>query len=242
MRHCPRRLLFGSMTTDTTRARLTLLACFAVATTGCGSVAFRPSVQSVGEYKNTSKAADAAEEMPAHAADGVKVLVESLPEGMVLKDGQIVVDPARYEMLGKVSATYKDPSGVNMGLWFYGYKESEKWRTGLCAWQVPLSWVTLTMWSWLVPTYYPCRVGAGNEEERRADIVETLQRATKALGGNLVVVAGFGGVDFVTVNGRTGAVVASNSVSTLNGLGYAFKAKAHTESPTAAPAKGTAKL
>lgn len=231
------------MTTHPRTTLLLLLACFAgAATTGCGSVAFRPTVQSVGEYKNTSKAAEAAAGMEEHSADEVKVLVESLPEGMTLKDGQIVFDQERYDMLGKVSATYKDPSMVNMGLWFYGYKESEKWRTGLCSWQVPLSWVTMTMWAWLVPTYYPCRVGAGNEEERRADIVETLQRATKALGGNLVVVAGFGGIDFVTVNGRTGAVVASNSVSTLNGLGYAFKAKAAAPPPTAAPAKGTAKL
>lgn len=54
-------------------------------------------------------------------------------------------------------------------------------------------------------------------------------------------------MDFVTVNGKTGAVVASSSVSTLNGMGYAFKAKAGApskESPPAAatPAKGTTRL
>lgn len=43
------------------------------------------------------------------------MLVESLPEGMALREGQIVFDPERYDMLGKVSATYKDPSGVNIG-------------------------------------------------------------------------------------------------------------------------------
>lgn len=233
-----------NLSSATTRLALLATLSLGLATTGCGTVAFKPSVQSVGEYKNTAKAASAAEDMDPHVADDVKVLVETLPEGMALKDGQILIDHDRYEMLGKVSATYKDPGAVNMGLWFYGYKDTEKWRTGFCAWQVPLSWVTLTMWSWFVPTYYPCRVAAGNEEERRADIVETLQKATKALGGNLVVVAGFGGVDFVTVNGNTGAVVASNSVSLLNGVGYAFKAKAggSAERPTAAPAKGTTRL
>ena len=219
----------------------------ALSTTACGSVAFKPSVQSVGEYKNTSKVADVAEDMPEHSADNVKVLIETLPEGMAVQDGSIAFDHDRYEMLGKVSAAYKDPSGVNMGLWFYGYKESEKWRTGLCSWQVPLSWVTITMWSWLSPTYYPCRVTAGDEEARRADIVETLQRATKALGGNLVVVAGFGGINFLTVNGHTGAVVASNSVGTLNAEGYAFKAKnakpsPQHSSPTATPVKGAVRL
>ena len=79
-------------------------------------------------------------------------------------------------------------------------------------------------------------------EDRRADIVEALQRATKALGGNLVVVAGFGGVDFVTVQG--GQVVATNSVSGLGGQGYAFKdaARAGQRSPVATPAAGTTKL
>jgi hypothetical protein len=227
--------------------RLGLLACVALGlgTTGCGTVAFKPSVQSVGEYKNTAKAADVAEQMPEHSAAGVKVLVETLPEGMVVRDGALDFDHDRYEMLGKVSATYKDPSGVNMGLWFYDYKESEKWRAGLCTWQVPLSWVTLTMWSWLSPTFYPCRVNAGEEEARRADIVETLQRATKSLGGDLVVVAGFGGINFLTVNGQTGTVVATNSVGTLNGLGYAFKTtgvKRNAKGSSATPVKGAVKL
>ena len=212
--------------------------------TGCGTMTYQPAVQSIGEYKNTAQAAEEADKMPEHSADKVRVLVETLPEGMALKDGLIVYDHAQYELLGKVSATYKDPGAVNYGLWFYSYKEDERWRKGLCAWQVPLSWVTLTMWSYLSPSYYPCRVVPGSEEERRADIVETMQRATKALGGNLVIVAGFGGVDFVTVNGNTGAVVASSSVSTLNGGGYAFKATgaASKPAPGATPVKGTTKL
>ena len=215
--------------------------------TGCGTMTYKPAVQSIGEYKNTSQAVDDAENMPEHSADKVRVLVETLPEGMGLKDGVIAYDHAQYELLGKVSASYKDPSAVNLGLWFYGYKEDERWRKGLCTWQVPISWLTLTMWSYFSPTYYPCRVAPGSEEERRADIVETLQRATKALGGNLVIVSGFGGVDFVTVNGNTGAVIASNSVSTLNGGGYAFKASGAAATPgkkgdPATPVKGTTKL
>jgi hypothetical protein len=223
---------------------LPLVFAFALASGsfGCASLTFLPTIQSIGEYKNTQKFADLAEDMPANSAEDVKVLIQALPEGMELKDGQIVFDHERYEMLGKVTAEWKNPTGVNMGLWFYDYKHDESWRTGYCAWQVPLSWVTLTLWAWLMPTYYPCRVGGGTEEERRADIVETLQRATKALGGNLVVVAGFGGVDFVTVNARTGVVVATSSVGTLSGTGYAFRAKTEAREAKSAPAKGTTEL
>lgn len=209
------------------------VSIFALATTGCASLAFKPGVQSVGEYKNTAAVASSADDLSAKDAAPVKVLLQALPEGMALKDHQLLFDHDRYELLGKVSADYKDPSLVNMGFWAYGYKETERWRTGLCVWQVPLSWATLTLWSWLSPTYYPCRVGAGEEEDRRAEIVATLQRTTKALGGDLVVVAGFGGVDFITVQGQT--VVATNSVGTLSGVGYAFKTKgaASTSAPTA---------
>ncbi|MDB4940791.1 MAG: hypothetical protein JWP97_325 [Labilithrix sp.] len=214
---------------------------------GCGSVAFQPSIQSVGEYKNTARVADLAEDMPEHSAEKVKVLVQSLPDGMTVKDGLLDYDRSQYELLGKVAATYKDPSLVNLGFWVYGYKESDRWRKALCTWQVPLSWVTLTMWSWLSPTYYPCRVKAGEEEERRADVVETLQRATKALGGDLVVVSGFGGVNFITVDRNSGGVVAANAIGTLNGSGYAFRtlgpgAPKHGKDTPATPVKGVTHL
>ncbi len=206
---------------------------------GCASLAFSPSVQSVGEYKNTSSVAVEAAEMPEGTAADVRVLIQTLPEGMVIKDGQLTFDD-RYEMLAKVSANYKNPGWAFLGFWFYGYKSSDSWRTGLCAWQVPLSWVTGSLWAFVAPTYYPCRVKMGSEEERRADIVETMQRATKALGGNLVVVGGFGGVNFITTQG--GAVVATNSVDALSGEGYAFKTKTRATAPTATPVKGATKL
>jgi hypothetical protein len=211
----------------------------ASATTGCASLAFKPAIQSIGEYKNTAKVADAAQDMAEHTADDVKVLIESLPDGMSAKDGMITYDHEMYELLGKVTADYKDPGLANMGFWFYGYKQADAWRTALCAWQVPLSWITFTVWSWLSPTYYPCRVKVGDEEVRRGDILETLQRATKALGGNLVVVSGFGGVNFLTVRG--GAVVSSSAVSTLNGTGFAFRVLAKLTKGVA-PVKGAVKL
>ncbi len=241
----PPRALHDEMNPNPATSAAVFLPAFAVAlaSTGCASVAFKPGVQTIGEYKNTAKVAAAAEDMKPHEGEHVKVLIEAVPEGMAIKAGQLLFDHERYDLLGKVTADYKNPGGVNMGVWVYDYKEGETWRTGLCAWQVPLSWVTLTMWSWLSPTYYPCRVTAGSEEDRRQEIVATLQRTTKALGGDLVIVAGFGGVDFVTVNGHTGVVVASSSVGTLSGLGYAFRVKGAAPAPAkATPAKGSTSI
>ncbi len=203
------------------------VAALGMASTGCASLAFKPGIQSTGEYKNTSALSRMAEDVSRTESDAVKVMVGQLPDGMGVKEGALRYDEERYELLGKVTAHYKDPSLANIGLWFYGYKEGERWRTGLCAWQVPLSWVTFTMWSWLSPTYYPCRVSGGDPEDRRDEIVSTLKRAGKAVGADLVVVSGFGGINFVTVHAGTGAVVSASAVSDLNAQGYAFRVKAH---------------
>lgn len=205
------------------RLLLTSASVLLLFSTGCASLAFKPAVQSTGEYRNTAALTEKAEDMPADDAKNVKVFMNELPDGMGIKEGAFVYDREHYELLGKVTADYKDPSLANLGFWVYGYKESERWRTGLCAWQVPLSWVTLTLWSWLSPTYYPCRVSAGEAEERREEIVETLRRAAKAAGADFVIVSGIGGVNVITVSG--GTVVGANSISDLSAQGYAFRVK-----------------
>lgn len=191
---------------------------------GCAAVTFRPGVQAAGGSEDASKVVEAAMQLPPGSAEDVKVLVQTLPEGMRAARGRITYDHDRYVLLGKVNATYNSATLANVGLWFYDYSHKESWKRGYCAWQVPLSWVTGTVWSFL-PFYYPCRVSFGEESDRRDAIVEVLQRATKALGGNLVIVSGFGGIDFIRLNARTLAVVASDEVSHLQGQGYAFLVK-----------------
>jgi hypothetical protein len=159
---------------------------------GCASVSFRPKVESVGEYKNTKALSEAADNMKNADAEDVKVFIHRLPEGMKTDNaGTLSFDEAVYEPLGKVHAEVHNPTMANMGWWFYSYKEGEKWRTGLCAWQVPLGWVTFSLWSWLSPTYYPCHVGA-SDDDLRDEMIATLRRATKAAGGNVLVVSSFG--------------------------------------------------
>jgi hypothetical protein len=185
---------------------------FLLLTTGCASLAYRPSVQAVGEYRDTSSLSARADEMDNAEAADVRVLLERFPDGVELgPDGPR--SSANFTLLGKVSAAPRDPRAADVGLWFYPYKEGERWRTALCAWQVPLSWVTLDLWQ-LLPTYLPCRVGTGTADERRAEMVRAMQRATKALGGDLLVVARF---EDVLGGGR------HYPMPDVFGTGYAFK-------------------
>ena len=95
--------------------------------------------------------AAAAEEMPRGQSDDVKVLVGSIPSGMTVEGDVLKVDPEQYEVLGRVEAHLNNPLTANLGLWVYDYAPGERWRVGYCAWQVPLSWVTFTLWAWIVP-------------------------------------------------------------------------------------------
>jgi len=85
---------------------------------------------------------------------------------------------------------------------------------------VPLGWVTFDMWPWLFPGAYPCKVSAGSEEDRKARIVSTLQRAARAAGANLVVITSFDGLDVVT---RTGQVLSATAA--IRGSGLALRTK-----------------
>jgi sugar O-acyltransferase (sialic acid O-acetyltransferase NeuD family) len=86
-------------------------------------------------------------------------------------------------VLGQVSAKPADE-------FFYPYRES--WRKPVCYPQRVL--VVATLWVWMVvPALWPCIVSAGTVEESRDAIVEAMKRATKAMGGNMVLVTGFGG-------------------------------------------------
>ena len=136
-----------------------------------------------------------ADEIPRGSVDDVKVLIGTIPPGMRVDRDMLVVDPDAYEILGRVEANLNNPLTANLGLWIYDYAPGERWRTGYCAWQVPLSWVTFTLWAWVSPTHYPCKATMGSDEERTASIVETLKRAGKALGADLVVVPGIGGTE-----------------------------------------------
>ena len=196
--------------------RPSILLLLAFSPSGCASISYAPSAQSLGEYRDTTPLSRRASGMDADEAAGVRAFVERPPDGITLRPEGPEADPQKFEVLGKVSAEYRDPTLVDLGVWFYNYKEGERWRHALCDWQVPLGWVTLTVWTAISPAYIPCRVGAGTQDDRRAELVRSLQKATLALGGNLLVVEKFEG----DTHPKTLRVTAY-----LYATGYAFRAR-----------------
>ena len=147
---------------------------------------------------------------------------------MNLKGDLLEVDRSRYEILGKVTAK---PAGE----FFYPYREG--WRKPVCYPQRVLVVATLFAW-FLSPTVWPCFISAGTVEERRDRIVEALKRATKSLGGNLVLVGGFGGTITVARTSASTAVV--GEMEATEGVGWAIRVKAAP--PPAPDARRTTSL
>jgi hypothetical protein len=198
-----------------------LLSALALGASGCAATVFKPRVEAVGEYRNTEPISDRATDMEDDSASDVKVLVGQLLPGMTYKDGLLSVDQEMYEVLGKVSA---EPSHR----FFYPYKET--WRRPVCWPQIPLVYATLFVWT-VVPTSWGCFVHDGSPDERKESIVGAMRRATKALGGNLVLVGGFGGT--VVINVNTGAELSATEAT--HGVGWALRVKRAPESkPTPA--------
>jgi hypothetical protein len=117
---------------------------------------------------------------PADQIARVKVLQDTVPEGVEIKDGTISIKPgAPYTLIGKFRLKAQGAST----LWFYDYDPS--WRKPYCYWQVPLTWVTISLWQWLVPISYPCMGGALG----RTAAIEQVKTLAAVAGANLVVLA-----------------------------------------------------
>jgi hypothetical protein len=164
---------------------LTILV-FAVS---CASPNYRPRIEKLGAYEDTRALEKRAEKMKSHDVSDIKVFVGDFPAGINIKDEKIVVDERRYEVMGEVWARYRMSY---FGWWFYKYAEDESWRNGYCNAQVPLNWLTIGLWGMFVPAYYPCYVSGGGDSvdaihERELRIVNTLKKAAKAAGGNILI-------------------------------------------------------
>jgi hypothetical protein len=205
------------------RKGLTLVVLAALP--GCASVNFVPRVDSVGEYKNTTGTSERADDMRSSEAADVRVLVGTLPEGVRIEHDGLVVDPARYALVGRVSADYKPYGFTWLGFWFYDYSEDERWKNAYCGVQVPLTWVTLGIWPFVSPFHYPCKVVAGGSPsevgERKARVIKTLQKATKAAGGDLLIVTGLGDLDLVAA----GSGQLLGAIPMMHGSGFALRTR-----------------
>jgi hypothetical protein len=198
------------------------MCAFLFALGGCATTTFTPSIKSLGEYRDMSSIAGAANDLPRGSADNVRLLIGKLPDGVTMDRDVMKVDEAKYEVLGRVNADLNNPLAANLGMWVYDYAPGERWRVGYCAWQVPLSWLTFSLWAWISPLHYPCKALMGSDEERTAQIVETLKRAGKALGADLVIVSDIGGTTIIS--GTQNSAVVS-SIGATQASGFALRSK-----------------
>ena len=221
------------------RRALSLLALLVtLSTTACASSTFSPGATFHGTPRSALEVVKTADAMDEKTASDVEVLVGQLPEGVAVEGGAVRVDPARYELLGTVTA--KSNGVVDfVNFWFYPYAEDEAWRKGFCYWQVPLTWVTLTIVS---PLAYPCKVIDGGSsaaavEGRKDKIMHTLRRATKAMGGDLLIVTSSGSTNYVDL--RSGTVVGTTEATGGEGLALRRVVAARLPPPSQPPVHET---
>lgn len=160
---------------------------FLMLSSGCASVYMRASFHHIGEADPTidqrvKDEYEAQYTQPYQGQENIKVLVNSIPEGLSWSDGLISnKEGYQHQILGSFSL------GASWGA-FPDYKQS--WRKYVCYWQEPLVWVTLAVW-YLVPTYYPCYTTSMRPKE---EIIAEVKRLTGIAGGDLAVIQ-YGGVD-----------------------------------------------
>lgn len=179
---------------------------------GCASTNFKPKIRLPDPLADTFDFEDKADNMK--AADVKEIVVMSapkLPKGLTIKDGKATITAEfEYEIVGEIFTDTKGLMG-NTGFraipfYFYDYPEDEaSWRKPLCWPQVPLGWITLGLWSIFMPTYYPCKTMDYNSvadiRNRRMRLVNTLKKATKALGATHMLFLGQEPIVFESVQG-----------------------------------------
>ncbi len=164
------------------------------------------------------------------AVEGVRILEGTIPEGITLSDNgnMITIEEGyrdRYETLGAAEAQIVWPDGYffqNVYWTTADYQES--WRFALCWPQAPLKLLSMGIWN-LVPISWPCwMVGEQrNENERRKILMDGLAKAVKVMGGNLLLITGYGNTVTTTISAQTGAQI-GQSVTPATGMGgFAIK-------------------
>jgi hypothetical protein len=108
----------------------------------------------------------------------VKILQNATPEGIEIKDGTISVKEGYpHVVLGKFTLS----SALASTIWFADYEPT--WRKGYCYPQVPLTWVTIGLWQFLVPLAYPCWGGKLSHDVA----IQQMKTLAVVVGANLIV-------------------------------------------------------
>lgn len=164
-----------------------VLACLLL--NACASIKTMPDISLFGEAdpEKESKVLDQYEESDSiPKQDKVKVLVDTVPEGVDVSDGQISAQAGyAHEIIGRFSfrPDLKRTSSKAMD-GFSNYKTT--WRKAVCYPQVPLRYVTLGLWSYLSPTSYLCH---GSMKQSKNEMINESKKITKAAGGNITTIS-----------------------------------------------------
>jgi hypothetical protein len=169
--------------------RYLVLLALAIGLVGCGHVRPKANFSKFGEA-DPDKEEKVMENYKQVVSDDkhepkkdIVVLIDTIPEGLDLKEGNIAVQSGySHQLIGKFTL---DPEGQKPPLSFMDYRDD--WRKPYCYWQVPLGWVTLTLWTTLIPLAYPCWSDLDNT---KGDIISDIKNMTEAAGGDLAI-AGF---------------------------------------------------
>lgn len=186
---------------------LTLFLAF-----GCARLSYSPKFK-VENKKEKQVLEILADKMTWDQAKDVKVY-EKPPKGIKITKGRVKLYGRKYRYLGKVYTEFNRP-----GLFtFYKYPEDMGWRNSYCHFQQILTWLTLGVW-FISPTYWPCYVKDSSNERsdvkaRRLRMVKTMQKMTKALGGNILV---------VTNIGKLKSKLTDEQVLSISAEGHAFE-------------------
>jgi len=165
--------------------RSVVLVCIGIGLAGCGTVKTMPDLSLYGEAnpeleRNHIKAY---KKNKAIDVNEVKVLVDTVPEGISVNDGQISSESDyEHEVIGHFSfrPDYKRQDSDALDA-FTNYKTG--WRKAVCYPQVPLRYVTLGLWK-IIPTSYPCY---GSISQSKEDMISEAQKLTKITGVFLIL-------------------------------------------------------
>jgi hypothetical protein len=192
----------------------------------CASANYHLRVDLIGQSRDARQVEEDAKQMKSAEAEDVQVVYE-LPAGVTSsKKGIQVTRDSAFELVAKLRVSIDDSYSILtfFGLWGYDYPSDENWRNGLCCWQIPISWITLTLWAWYSPLYWPCRVSESNDasdvNDRKKRMINMLKRATRAADGTVLFISRLGNTA-PGVPGNSGPSM--HSLDMVSAAGYAFR-------------------
>jgi hypothetical protein len=178
---------------------MALLACAGMAVAGCATPAYHLSVVRFGDVDVSGgrTVVNTAETMTDADEKTVRAITGTLPAGLELtENGQkLLVHSDRYRVLGSVTSRHEYTMNELVMLTLYWkpkfHPETSSALDTFCWAQAPLKVITLTLWN-VVPFAWPCWAKYPSEDDNIVLHVGNLKRLTKAMGGNLMVLASRG--------------------------------------------------